>query len=165
MNRNIKIISENITYFKLVSYRSLPNKYKHLSEDLAQDAIEKAIQKIHLYNPNKGSFKSWLYRLTQNLCIDAVRKLDKLDIVPIHFYNHSITEKDSLDFEVLKRKKKYVRKAISQLSDRDKKIIIARFLFNLSGKEMANLLDIPEKQIYVYLSRAKLKLKSLCNAA
>jgi DNA-directed RNA polymerase specialized sigma24 family protein len=38
-------------------------------------------------------------------------------------------------------------------------------MFNLSGKEMAQLMNIPEAQINVYFKRAKEKLKQLCNKA
>jgi DNA-directed RNA polymerase specialized sigma24 family protein len=54
---------------------------------------------------------------------------------------------------------------MTHLSERDRVLITYRFLFNLSGKEMSQLMDIPEKQINVYLQRAKDRLKLLCEKA
>ena len=45
MKTNILLISEQLPYFRAIVRRSLPSRYMHLAEDLAQDAIVKAIEK------------------------------------------------------------------------------------------------------------------------
>lgn len=166
MTGYIQIICDNIDYFKLVATRSLPSRFKHLSEDLAQDAIALAIEKIDRYDPSKGNIKSWLYRLIQNVCFDEVRKLKKLDTTPlsIHIFNLA-DEKNYCSIEERRQDRKHIRKALRLLNERDRKIIVARFLFSLSGREVADLLGIPENQINVYIRRAKLRLEEQCLAA
>jgi RNA polymerase sigma-70 factor, ECF subfamily len=45
-----------------------------LAEDLAQEAMVRAIEKIHLYQPQKSKFSSWLITIAQNIYIDSLRK-------------------------------------------------------------------------------------------
>jgi RNA polymerase sigma-70 factor (ECF subfamily) len=162
MKTNILVISEQLPYFKAIVRRSLPARYKHLTDDLAQDAILKAIEKLHLYDQSKGNFKSWLYRLTQNLCFDAIRSMNRMEMVPIsaNVLDNSYNDKQ-LDINKLKK----VRHALKFLSQRDRMLITYRFIFNLSGREMAQLTGIPESQINIYVQRARLRLAELCKKA
>ena len=162
MKTNILVISEQLPYFKAIVRRSLPARYKHLTEDLAQDSILKAIEKLPLYDQSKGNFKSWLYRLTQNLCFDAIRSMNRMEMVPIsaNVMDNSFNDKQ-LDIDKLKK----VRHALKFLSQRDRMLITYRFIFNLSGREMAQLTGIPESQINIYVQRARLRLAELCKKA
>jgi DNA-directed RNA polymerase specialized sigma24 family protein len=54
---------------------------------------------------------------------------------------------------------------MKHLNDRDRQLILYKFVFNLSGKEMAQLLEIPEAQINTYFKRAKMRLVELCEKA
>jgi RNA polymerase sigma factor (sigma-70 family) len=164
MKTNILLISEQLPYFRAIVRRSLPSRYMHLAEDLAQDAIVKAIEKIDKYDPSKGNFKSWLYRVTQNLCFDTIRSMNKMEMVPISsnvmHETFSNLSKD-VNYDGLKK----IRKAMKFLSDRDRMLITYRFMFNLSGREMAQLTGIPENQINIYFQRAKNRLIELCKEA
>ena len=164
MKTNILLISEQLPYFRAIVRRSLPSRYMHLAEDLAQDAIVKAIEKIDKYDPSKGNFKSWLYRVTQNLCFDTIRSMNKMEMVPISSNvmqeTFSNLSKD-VNYDGLKK----IRRAMKFLSDRDRMLITYRFMFNLSGREMAQLTGIPENQINIYFQRAKNRLIELCKEA
>jgi RNA polymerase sigma factor (sigma-70 family) len=162
MKTNILLISEQLPYFKAVVRKSLPARYMHLADDLAQDAILKAIEKIHMYNQSKGNFKSWLYRLTQNLCFDTIRSMDRMEMIPISV---NIIEQEGSAKNVASAELKKVRRAMKFLSERDRMLITYRFMFNLSGREMAQLTGIPENQINIYFQRAKIRLIELCKNA
>ena len=161
MKTNILLISEQLPYFRAIVRRSLPSRYLHLTEDLAQDAILKAIEKVDMYDPAKGNFKSWLYRLTQNLCFDAIRNLDRFELIPIS--GNVIDETCNKDLE--RNELKRIRKAMKFLSERDRMLITCRFMFNLSGREMAQLTGIPENQINIYFQRARIRLTELYRKA
>lgn len=161
MKTNILLISEQLPYFKAIVRRSLPSRYMHLAEDLAQDAILKAIEKVEMYDPSKGNFKSWLYRLTQNLCFDAIRTMDRMELIPI---SSNVIEEQT-NKEVERAELKRIRKAMQFLCERDRMLITYRFMFNLSGREMAQLTGIPESQINIYFQRARIRLTELCRKA
>ena len=115
-----------------------------------------------MYDHTKGNFKSWLYRLTQNLCFDAIRSMDRMEMVPItaNVMDHNFNSKNVDPAEIKK-----VRRAMKFLSERDRMLITYRFMFNLSGREMAQLTGIPENQINIYFQRAKIRLMELCKKA
>ena len=161
MKTNILLISEQLPYFKAIVRRSVPSRYIHLIDDLAQDAILKAIEKVDMYDPDKGNFKSWLYRLTQNLCFDTIRNLDRFEFIPIFGNMTDEISNKSVDRKEVKR----IRKAMKFLCERDRMLITYRFMFNLSGREMAQLMGIPEKQINIYFQRARIRLTELCRQA
>ena len=43
------------------------------AEDLAQDALERAIRKLHQFDPRRGSVENWLWRIVVNAARDAGR--------------------------------------------------------------------------------------------
>lgn len=53
-------------------------KNKDQAEDLLQETFLKIWQKSYLYDPNKGKFFTWAYRIAKNTTLNAVRKSSKL---------------------------------------------------------------------------------------
>jgi RNA polymerase sigma-70 factor (ECF subfamily) len=162
MNTNISLISEHLPYFRVIVRRSLPARYMHLAEDLAQDAIIKSIENLAKYDPSKGNFRSWIYRLTQNMCFDMIRKMDRMDVI---VFDLSQVKEDGVTFSLGKEDIKKLRKAIQQLPERDRMLITYKFFFDLSSKEIAGLIQLPEKQVNVYMMRAKKKLFGIYSQA
>jgi len=46
----------------------------HLSEDLGQDVFLEAYRNLPSFNPAKGSFSTWLYRISQNKTLNALKR-------------------------------------------------------------------------------------------
>ena len=161
MHKNIHLVSENFAYYRTIVYRSIPKRYYYLADDLAQDAMLKSIKKIDMYDDTKGSFKSWMYRLTQNICFDAIRKLDRIPTTSMTF-DLPIEDEDIVIDEFEKKK---IRDAIRCLSERDRKMIILRYYYKYSGREIGNVLGIPERQVPSCFNRAKKRLKDIYSQA
>lgn len=165
METYITFISREFGFFVSIAKKNLPKHLQHLSEDIAQDAIILAIEKIEMYDSSKGNLKAWLYRITQNLCYDYCRRYNKIDIIPINNCEFKLVIDDVIDDSIQALKVQKIMRAISQLCKRDQELIRYKFLYNFSGKDLAELLGIPEKQINVYVKRAKDKLLIILNAA
>ena len=58
-----------------VCYRMLGNR--HEAEDIAQEAFVRAFINIHTFD-QKRKFSTWLYRIATNLCIDRIRKKNRI---------------------------------------------------------------------------------------
>ena len=155
MNHKMTLIKENLSYFQVIVYKSIPQRYHYLSQDFAQDAILKTINKIDQYDETKGNFKSWIFKLTQNLCFDAIRKMDKIKTTPLNL-NAVIADKPIIRNNIDRMK---IREALNELPKKDRELIILKFYFNCSGKEISKFTCIPEKQVAVFYQRAKVKLK------
>ena len=165
MEAYIKFIAEEFNFFVAITKKYLPSQLQHLAQDLAQDAIVLAIEKIDSFDASKGNLKSWLYRVTQNLCFDYVRRYNKISLVPLNTIEYKISIDEVVDHSLHKLKVNKILAALNHLNRRDQEIIKYKFLYNFSGRELALLLDIPEKQINVYVKRAKEKLLTVLKVA
>jgi RNA polymerase sigma factor (sigma-70 family) len=52
-------------------------------EDLVQDVFIRIIKSAHTYNPAKASFRTWMFRVARNRCIDVIRKGQRFRFVPL----------------------------------------------------------------------------------
>ena len=50
------------------------------AEDIVQDVMIKVWTRSHLFNPEKASFATWIYRATRNQWIDHTRKHGRVDV-------------------------------------------------------------------------------------
>ena len=53
------------------------------SEDLAQDVFVRVIKSAHTFNPRRASFRTWMFRIARNRCIDVVRRQEKIKFIPL----------------------------------------------------------------------------------
>jgi len=53
-------------------------------EDLVHDVFMRAIEKAYRFNPKKASFKTWLFRIARNHCIDLVRHQRKIKFLSLN---------------------------------------------------------------------------------
>jgi len=53
------------------------------AEDLVHDVFERIIKSAHTFNPRKAAFRTWMFRIARNHCIDVMRRNTKLSFVPI----------------------------------------------------------------------------------
>ena len=59
-----------------------------LAEDIAQQAFERAWRHAGLYDPRRGSVRTWLTRIVHNLAVDAMRirrptPINPQDLIPL----------------------------------------------------------------------------------
>lgn len=145
--------------------------YGMLSDyDEACDAAQNAFVKIYFAIPNfrgECSVYTWLYRIVQNACYDALRKKRE------QFYSleqileegeGQLPRQESNQPENLIEKKetqRLIRKAINELDHNSKWILT---LYDLDGKsyeEIAAILMMPIGTVKSRLSRARAKLRKI----
>lgn len=154
----ISKISAELPFFHATAKKNLPVHLQLFAEDIAQDCIVKCIEKIHLYNPSKGSLRGWAYRIIRNECIDRIKAFNKHRTTQIEDFR---TQESSMNEETGfsdpdQIKKAY--KALTYLCERDRDLILHKFIHDLSGREISELMGIPEPQVPVYVQRAKRRL-------
>jgi RNA polymerase sigma-70 factor, ECF subfamily len=113
---------------------------RELCEDFTQDIFLKIIEKPDSFD-TKRSFKSWIYTLAANKCKNAYR--DKKNIQNID--NEIFTHNDSIIFDIDNQQfEEELSKAIDGLEVSAKQCFVLRYLEDLSVKEIAQIVDIPE---------------------
>jgi RNA polymerase sigma-70 factor (ECF subfamily) len=126
-------------------------------EDLLQATVERALQR---YGQFDGSTKlqSWLYRIAQNLNIDALRQISRR---PIHTSDDALLEIKGVDGqEVVEIRSDLAkaRHALQQLSEDHRAVYVLVVIEESSYGEAADILGIPTGTVMSRLGRARAKL-------
>jgi RNA polymerase sigma-70 factor, ECF subfamily len=139
----------------------------------ALDITQEAFIRVHRYLENfKGSssFYTWVYRIVVNLCIDHLRKDEKMQTLD---YDDSLehagapeqelqpSQAETLPGEVLDRKelRGQIRQALEALSPTHRAIIIMREVEDLSYSEMAEIMNCSKGTIMSRLFHARRRLQ------
>lgn len=154
-NYLIKQLSKELNFFHSTAKKILPGHLKHYAADVAQDSLLRCMQKIHLFDPEKGNLKGWAYRITRNECINLINAQKRFPKQEIQDYRLTTEEKED-QFEIHQIKRAF--KALSYLSENDQEILKKRIIEGLSGREISEEMGIPENQVPIYFQRAKQRL-------
>lgn len=129
---------------------------KEKAEDLVQETFVRTWKYISS-GKEVRNIKTFLYRVASNLIIDYYRqgKNVSLDQLSEKGFDFSEARNGILENAEFSR----VKDLIDELSEKDKEIIIWRFLDGLSPSEIADVLNIKENAASVRLNRAMKKLK------
>jgi RNA polymerase sigma factor (sigma-70 family) len=127
------------------------------AEDLTQLTFERAFRAWDRYDERRGSLRTWLLAIAKNALTDhhrrdrstSMRSLSEADDPPV------TTELDHLrlgpDPEIAR--------ALSTLTDREREVIALRFGGDLTGPEIAKLLDLSVANVQQISSRALRSLR------
>lgn len=132
-------------------------------EDCISDVYIKLLENPKIYNPRKGSLKSFLVRVGKNVAIDRYRILTRSNVRAIHEHLGPDDNKadDPLQSIMKKENKGKVLNALDHLKEPDKEIIIRRYFYNEPVRIISGKMNLPTKKIENTLYQGKLKLKSI----
>lgn len=141
------------------------------AEEAWQDIFMRVWQKIHLWDPERGNFQSWLNQIAKNAIIDMFRKKNRHREVLQHGEEDGMEElllrhQDTapLPDEQLASKELYtlVLQSLSQMSKvNHRNAWILRHLEGLSIAEIGALLHQKENTVKVWIFRATKELRSI----
>lgn len=130
-------------------------------EDCISDTYIKLLEKPKIYNPQKGSFKSFLVRVGKNLAIDRYRKLTRGNVTIIYEDSSVCDDEGPLQSMLTKESRETILEALDHLKEPDKEIIIRRYFFNERPKIISKKMCLPSKKIENTLYQGKLKMKKI----
>lgn len=123
-------------------------KDRALAEDIFQDTFVRAIHALKegQYN-EEGKFSAWILRIAHNLCIDHFRGDKKMpktrqrdDYDP--FDHIPVAEKNTEDMAINAQVLGDVRRLIQYLPAEQKEIVMMRMYYDMSFKEISEMLNI-----------------------
>jgi len=137
--------------------------------DLAQEAFLKAWQGLPAFQ-GESSFATWIYRLTTNLCIDYIRRQKRRqEVQPVA----SLDDPDSGLGEPADWKQdpqhhverqelhRALARALQQLPDYQRQILVMRELSGLSYQEIGQALDLDLGTVKSRIARARKNLQKI----
>ena len=127
----------------------------HLAEDATQETFMRVYCKLHTFN-GRSEIKTWIIRIAVNVCKGRMRKKEYREIV-----SSDITENTSEIFdENAVEDKIVVVKAIMSLPLEFRVVIVLYYYWELSQKEIAKVLHIPQTTVAYRIHKAKQILKN-----
>lgn len=144
----------SVNYALIVRYaeRRLPSAL--LAEDVAADTFTAAWNR---WSRGQNVELPWLYRVAANKIVDYYRSASRKQVLEevlertIHEEQH---ESDRLD-------KLALRRALLELTDRDREVIMLTYWEGLSASEIATVTDSSVSAVWATLSRARKKLRGV----
>ena len=148
-------------------------KDRYVAEDILQEVFIKTINVIKNKKYNEqGKFLPWILRVAHNMAIDNFRKekrnpkitlADGSDIFNCLKFSESTDDNETLS----KDSKKYLKKMILKLPDKQREVLVMRLYMNMSFQEIAKETSVSintalGRMRYALLAlRKKIKIKQI----
>ena len=140
--------------------------------DLSQEVFLKLWRTLAQYQFD-AAFSTWLYRMTQNVCIDFLRKQKRQQHVSLTFSDDedegkelSVPDPEPLPEErvIFNEKQEAIRNAMNALPVDFREILELRVVRQLPYEQIAQIMDLPVGTVKSRLARARLQLKKRLDA-
>lgn len=131
-------------------------------EDMISTVFEKAYTRRDQFDPARGAFAAWLFRIAQNELASHFRRRQRRSIwesgaeIPLDLAAPGASPETQL---VQQEQLIQLLAGLEQLGERDQEIISLKFAGKLSNKEIGEIMDMKEKTVSVVLLRAVRRLR------
>lgn len=136
-----------------------------LAEDAAQEAFLAAWRGLPRFRGD-SRFSTWLYRLTTNAAIDWLRREKRHrgmdDVTELELPDDGPGPQDQAEQAETQQT---VRRALGQLSEEHRQVLLLRYMQELDYTEIAAALEISEGTVKSRISRAKMRLRELLDGS
>ncbi|MDH3753770.1 MAG: RNA polymerase sigma factor [Acidimicrobiia bacterium] len=129
---------------------------RHLAQDVTQDALMKAWQKLPTFR-GESPLRNWILRITHNTAISALRRrreeVRDPDMLPEHATADSVEAavRDSMALDDF-------TEALDGLDDLSRSIVVLREIEGLTYDEISEVLGVPLPTVKTRLLRARKRL-------
>jgi RNA polymerase sigma-70 factor (ECF subfamily) len=161
MEKMEQAVLTNEAMVRKTAKKYLAKGYDYWLDDVVQDVLLKAWTRIGQFDEKAGSLSSWMYTMTRNHCFDLMERKGNSLAIRVgtdDLKNLSNASSFSDEYGV---DSKTLRKALERAGERDRIVLTLKYYFGYSGKEIAVLMDIPEKNIGMTVMRAKDRVKRI----
>lgn len=158
-----KLFKKNVAQYKDLIYSQA--FYFTGNSDDAADITQEVLLKLwnHLERIEQKAMKSWLLKVTRNLCIDYSRKKREVAasfVAPNSDENESLLDRldDGLDPEqnaINLDLKDKIELAIQKLPLKIRDVVIMREIHDFKYEDIATAMEMPVNSVKVYLHRGR----------
>jgi RNA polymerase sigma-70 factor (ECF subfamily) len=128
----------------------------HDAEDLVQKTFIKAWNKLPSLR-NSAGFKAWLFRIATNEFKDWKRTRRRVETTTLEDGDLHVGSGPPLDEAVAERE--LTMEALQMLKAKYRKCLLLELEGKLNHEEIANVLDIKQKSVKTYISKARRDLR------
>ncbi len=139
-------------------YRFIVKNIRH-TED-AQDIVQSAFEKLWMNRaqvlPEKA--KSYLFTVAYHQMIDHIRKSNKMPLADETSIPHQPINQAQAELKEL------LMRAVNELNPTQKSLVLLKDYEGYSYQEIAEIMNLSDSQVKVYLHRARIILKNKLSA-
>lgn len=133
-----------------------------VAEDVAQQTFERAWRHAQVFDPRRGSVRTWLATIARNLAIDAVRKhqpapLAPEDLAPLLTAVTSGPEQAALTSEATAD----LRRAVATLPPEQARALVLAGIHGMTAREIAEWEGVPLGTAKTRIRSGMLKVRAL----
>lgn len=139
---------------RVYSYAFYHVRDHHDAEDITERAFLSALDALPAFEERGATFRAWLFRITHNALVNHVRsrsrrRTEQLETAAAH------PAPDDVDATVARRDDaRRVWRAVSALPEERRRVVVLRFVDELSSREIGEVLGRSEGAVRVLLHRA-----------
>ena len=161
----------NVEAWREALVRSIPQVYglflrrglhPGLAEELTQKTIFDAVSGKESFESRRGKFASWVIGIAHNnLALEMRKRLRRPKFNgDISRYLEKIGS-EPLPDEILERKEtaELIRKAMDKLDEKEKIVLAAKYVEDISARSIAGQMNMTEKAVHSLLYRARNSLR------
>lgn len=128
-------------------------------EDIAQEVFLKLWSRKDRWRPGSGTFRTWLYRVAMNQCIDRIRR--KTPILMDEPPDRPDEARGPLEICEARESGRHLRAALKQLPVRQRLAITLYYHNDLTAADVAVIMDLKANAVESLLKRGRQKLRTL----
>ncbi|HEX5165549.1 MAG TPA: sigma-70 family RNA polymerase sigma factor [Thermomicrobiales bacterium] len=128
------------------------------ADDIVSDTMMSALEGINGFNPDRGSFASWIFTIASRRIADRDRKSRQFWRYLARRGHHEEHDEDALTTTLRLERRDDVRQAISRLTDQHQQVVLLRYVAELPIATIGEILDISEGAVKMRLQRALKRL-------
>lgn len=133
---------------------------KEDAEDIIQDTLFKTMENIDGIDGSK--IRAWLFKVAINHYYNLYNKNKKTSPITSEKLDELVMPEQSPEEQYLTQEKvKGIYQVLNQLKPTYRNLIIFKYFMELSYKEIANIMELNEQKVKVYLYRARNKFKEI----
>jgi RNA polymerase sigma-70 factor (ECF subfamily) len=130
------------------------------ADDLVQDSLTRAMDRLHLWQPGTN-MRAWLFSILHNQHVNAARRRarrpDRVGLEPAHDGLHATPPSQDAGPGLLRD----LGRALAQLSEDQRQVVLLVGLEGLTYAEAAEVLDVPLGTVMSRLNRGRQRLREL----
>ncbi len=130
-----------------------------LAEDVAQETFVRAWRHGSGFDPRKGSVRSWLFRITQNLAIDAIRMRRAEPMDPETLLTYLALDDDPVDHITRLEDAERMRAAVRGLPTPQQRALVLAAYLGRTAEEISRIEQIPLGTAKTRIRAAMLRLR------
>jgi RNA polymerase sigma-70 factor (ECF subfamily) len=134
------------------------------AEDLTALTFERIVRHADRYDPQRGGQATWVFTIAERVLIDHYRRQGRRDEHPWPEDEDGRDGLVTVDVPSLGLSPE-LQTAIAALSEREQQVVGLRFGGDLTGREIARVVDTSEGNVHQILSRSLRRLRQQLDAA